>query len=273
MLARIFTRQTRATPDDCLAFVGEPNLFAAEYYDEIHISVSFTYDIEYGYKLFEIWSGRTDKISIGGPAFNNPGGDFVPGKYLKFGYVITSRGCPNNCWFCSVPSREGNVIKELPITNGWNILDDNLLACSDDHITSVFAMLQRVKKQYHKRIQFTGGLEAARLKDWHIHNLSLLKPEQIFLAYDTLDDYEPLLIAGKKLSDSGINKGALRCYVLCGYIGDSFDKAELRMRQVIDAGFIPMAMLYRDDKGIINRDWGKFSRLWSRPAIIKTLAK
>ena len=35
------------------------------------------------------------------------GGDFVPGRYLAPGYVITSRGCPNRCWFCSVWRREG----------------------------------------------------------------------------------------------------------------------------------------------------------------------
>ena len=57
-------------------------------------------------------------VHMGGPAFNMPGGDFVPGMYLKKGYVITSRGCPNRCWFCSVPRREGGRLRELPITEG-----------------------------------------------------------------------------------------------------------------------------------------------------------
>jgi hypothetical protein len=79
---------------------------------------------------------------------------------LKKGYVITSRGCPNRCWFCSVWRREGEVIRELPVTDGWNVLDDNLLVCSENHIRAVFAMLARQRRMP----LFTGGLEAAWLK-------------------------------------------------------------------------------------------------------------
>jgi hypothetical protein len=32
-------------------------------------------------------------VKVGGPAFSAPGGDFIPGRYMKRGYVITSRGC------------------------------------------------------------------------------------------------------------------------------------------------------------------------------------
>ncbi len=71
---------------------------------------------------------------------------------MKKGYVITSRGCPNRCWFCAVPKREGGRLRELPVTDGWIITDDNFLACSAKHIDQVFAML---KRQPH-RPQFTG---------------------------------------------------------------------------------------------------------------------
>ena len=102
------------------------------------------------------------------------GEEFTPGMYLKKGYVITSRGCPHKCWYCSVHDREGDI-RELPITAGWNVLDDNLLACSDLHIKSVFEMLMKVKKITHKRIEFTGGFEASRLQGWHIDYL-LMNP-------------------------------------------------------------------------------------------------
>ena len=70
----------------------------------------------------------------------------MPGMYLKKGYVITSRGCPNRCWFCSVPRREGGRLRELPITEGNIVLDDNLLACSRQHIEAVFEMLGRQER-------------------------------------------------------------------------------------------------------------------------------
>jgi hypothetical protein len=165
MIARVFPRRTRATPTDEYTFTGEPTWFLP-LISEVHVSVAFTYDLPRAEKLARAWE-RVAPVKIGGPATGMPGGDFIPGRYLAEGYVITSRGCPNRCWFCSVPKREGGL-RELPIREGWNVLDDNLLACSDDHIRAVFMMLRGVR---HHRVEFTGGLEAARLKPWHAESL------------------------------------------------------------------------------------------------------
>jgi len=75
--------------------------------DEVHVSVAFTYDMPKATQLAESWLKTGLTVHMGGPAFSAPGGDFAPGMYLKQGYVITSRGCNNRCWFCSVPAREG----------------------------------------------------------------------------------------------------------------------------------------------------------------------
>lgn len=139
-IARVFPRRTKASPVDALAFYDEPGLFPVEA-DQVHVSVTFTYDIPRAERLAKAWE-RVAQVTMGGPAMGAAGGDFTPGMYLKPGYVITSRGCPNWCWFCSVPKREGDI-RELPITEGYNVLDDNLLACSEEHIRKVFAMLKR----------------------------------------------------------------------------------------------------------------------------------
>lgn len=34
------------------------------------------------------------------------------------------------------------------------------------------------------------------------------------------------------------------------------------------AGFMPYAMLYRDERGKVDRDWARFQREWLRPAIV-----
>lgn len=129
-IARVFPRRTAATPEDPFAFTGPPPCGELPGISEIHISVAFTYDMQKAEQLADMWSATGLPVRMGGPAFCEPGGAFVPGRYLKYGYVITSRGCPNRCWFCAVPKREGGVLRELPITSGWNVLDDNLLACS-----------------------------------------------------------------------------------------------------------------------------------------------
>lgn len=269
-IARVFPRITKATPSDEYTFYDAPGMFLPEI-DEVHISVAFTYDLRRAEELERQWR-HVAPVKIGGPALNEPGGEFVPGMYVKPGYVITSRGCPNKCWFCSVWRREGSEIRELDVKEGNNILDDNLLACSDDHIRKVFAML---KRQEFGRPEFTGGLEAARLKDWHIEELRKLKPKSIFFAYDTPDDYEPLVEAGKKLLRAGFTTTShtLRAYVLIGWPRDTFEKAEKRLIDAIRAGFFPMAMLYRDKEGKTSPQWERFQREWARPSIVGTKAK
>jgi hypothetical protein len=89
-------------------------------------------------------------------------------------------------------------------TDGWSVLDDNLLACSDGHIKNVFAMLSR----QNRRPFFTGGLEVAKLKPWYVTELAKLKPAEMFFAYDTPNDREPLYEAGKMLAEARYGKRA-----------------------------------------------------------------
>lgn len=265
-IIRVFPSKTTATPDpltDADVRIGQlPSLFDEA--DEVHISVAFTWNRRWAEEAAKEWE-YVAPVKVGGPAYNEPGGDFVPGMYLKRGYVITSRGCPNRCWFCAVPKREGGVLRELPITDGWILADDNLLACSPAHIDAVFEMLSR---QPHKP-RFTGGLEAALLTPAVAVRLKSLKPESLFFAYDTPNDLEPLRAAGQMLHDAGfsVSSHTLRCYILCGYKGDTFDKAQRRMGEAWDAGFMPFAMLYRDEKGEVNKEWKQFQRQWANPVI------
>ncbi len=260
-IIRVFPRRTKATPDDELAVCRYPELFDEA--DEVHISVTFSWDMPKAESLAKSWSAVAP-VKMGGPAIGDAGHDFTPGLYLKQGYVITSRGCPNKCWFCDVWKREGNI-RELPVTEGWIVQDDNILACSDKHFVEVCEMLKRQKEQP----TFSGGLEAARLTPWHVERLARIKPKQLFFAYDTPDDYEPLVQAGRLLIDAGLSMNALRCYVLCGYPKDTFEDAEKRMEQTILAGFMPAAMLYRNKAGFTEREWRKFARFWMRPAIFR----
>jgi hypothetical protein len=190
---------------------------------------------------------------------------FTPGQYLKPGCTITSRGCPNRCWFCSVPKRDGNI-RELPITEGWNVFDDNLLACSERHILSVVDMLRQQKR----RPEFTGGLEAARLTPALAEILRWARPKQLFFAYDTPDDWEPLVRGAAMCWQAGFTKAShcLRAYVLCGWPKDTMAAADARMRQVLSLGVMPMAMLWRDQRGLKNPAWRHFQNIWARPQIV-----
>jgi len=170
-LLRVFPRRTRATPDDELAFVGDPTLFAAG--DRVHVSVAFTEDKPEAERLAASWR-HVAPTEVGGVAYGDPGAEFIPGRYIKHGYTFTSRGCPRRCWFCSVWKRDP-VPRLLPIQDGWNILDDNLLACPEPHVRAVFAMLARQRR----RVAFTGGLEAVALQDYQVGLLADLTPREL----------------------------------------------------------------------------------------------
>lgn len=262
-IARVFPERTVATPDDSLAFINcGPDLFTPEV-DEVHISVAFTWHRQRAEELASLWK-PVAPVKIGGPGWNNdPGADFVPGLYVKKGYTITSRGCPNRCWFCSVWKRESGL-KELPITKGNIVQDDNLLACSQRHIIEVFKMLGRQRRAAHLM-----GLEAKRLQPWHIDFLCCINPAAMWFAYDTPDDLEPLITASKMLQEAGFKRDKLFCYCLIGQPRDTFSSAEKRLRLAWSLGFIPFAMLWRDLNGNRDPEWRKFSRSWCRPASIK----
>ncbi|MCL2501460.1 MAG: hypothetical protein FWE90_14150 [Defluviitaleaceae bacterium] len=277
-IIRIFPRRTKATPDDSLAFTTSPtkeilcNLNKMNgNIKEAHVSVAFTYDMPKAVQLAQDWYKAGFGVKMGGPAFNSPGGDFVPGLYLKEGYVITSRGCHGSCWFCSSPQREGGI-RELPIQSGWNVLDDNLLACSDSHIKAVFEML------FHQpqRPVFTGGLDKYLLQEWHVDLLRQAKTERMYFAYDSPEDFDALINAGKMLRDGGIKDTSghkLKCYVLIGYPDDTMANAEKRLFDTWRAGFWPYAMLYRNEQGETAEDWRKFQRTWARPQIVYHMLK
>jgi hypothetical protein len=269
MLARVFPRRTNATPEDRYAFVGCPPANLPDDITEVHISVSFTFDLDEAERLHAAWS-KIAPTTIGGPAMGQRGEEFVPGRYLREGYVITSRGCNGGCWFCGVPKREGKI-RELPIQPGWNVLDDNLLACSDAHIREVFNMLGGQKTQ-GKRTLFTGGLEAALVREWHIELLKKLRPKEIFFGCDTEEKFYHLRQAVKLFKEADYHShNTLRAYVLIGYPNDTPEAAEKRLRRVKDIGVCPMAMLYRDMSGSViqhEKDWRRLQRLWARPALI-----
>lgn len=267
-LIRVFPRKTKATPVDPLAYFGPPDLLAEA--DEVHVSVTFTYDKSIAEELAEQWR-YVASTKVGGVAYGDAGAEFVPGRYIKPGYIFTSRGCPRRCWFCSVWKRDP-VPRLLPIIDGWNILDDNLLACPREHVEAVFAMLRRQKR----RVEFTGGLEALSLEDYQVDLLASLMPRpSMFFAYDPGDKFETLEHAARRLLAAGFTAAShrMRVYVLIGYPKDTFAEAEKRLHQMLSIGFTPHAMLWDPETPSAERyrpspEWKKFQRRWARPAII-----
>lgn len=84
MIARVFPRRTAMTPRDGLAFFKEPTIeniadcIKADV-TEVHISVTFTWDILRAEDLYYAWQILGVPVEVGGPAFDDRMGDFTPG--------------------------------------------------------------------------------------------------------------------------------------------------------------------------------------------------
>ena len=261
-MIRVFTHKTKWTPDDDLSFIGWPPLFRPD--DQpVKVSVTFKCDIELGQRLKDAWSVYYSDVQLGGPAFDDPGDEFMPGRFIKSGVTITSRGCSKRCPWCFVPKREG-PIRELPIVAGNIIQDNNLLACSKSHIFKVFEMLQTQKK-----VKFSGGIDSTLLKEWHRPLFDSINLYEIWLACDSWASVKPLIKAVEILNGMPINKK--RCYVMIGFNGETLSQAESRLEMVYGLDLLPFCQLYQGDKKIIyDDDWKSLARKWSRPAAYRS---
>lgn len=262
-IIRVFPRKTKWSPTDDLAFFDEPPLFALPDLP-VMVSVTFSWDIERGKRLGDSWGKRSREVWIGGPAFDDPGEEFVPGRFLCKGVTITSRGCRKKCKFCYVPKREGHI-RELPIRDGWVVQDNNLLACSAIHIAKVFDMLE------HQPIpaSFPGGLDLDYLTRWHVSCLKELRAKHRFaalwVAFDGPRGMKNLDKAKDFLSD--FSQEQKFAYVLVGYKDDTHSDAEGRCEKVYNADFLPFAMLW---DGNSDPTWKALQRKWARPAIYRS---
>jgi hypothetical protein len=269
--ARVFPRKTSMSPTDQDCYFGYPP-FQTPKYDQVHISVCFTWDIPRAQNLAAQWASY-GPVTVGGPAYDDPGDNFTPGLYIREGVTITSRGCPHKCSFCFVPAREGKI-RELRIHAGNVVQDNNLLACSKQHVLKVFEML-RGQRQIH----FAGGLEPDRVTDWVVEELRSLRIAQIWLSYDQPDRKVSLKKAVGKLTPY-FRRNQLRCYVLIGHEGDTAEKAEGRLREAWEIGTLPFAMRYRTAEArwggtflYKDRAWNELAKLWSTPGITRSIMR
>ncbi len=268
-IIRVFPRRTKWTPNDELSFMGEPPIIGKPPDLPVCVSCSFTWDINECERLYRAWKAHYSNVQIGGPAFGDAGNDFIPGRFIKNNVVITSRGCPKDCPWCFVQEREGQI-RELPITDGYIIQDNNLLACSIQHVRKVFNMLST---QRHAAVFM--GMDAEYLTQEHVDMLNSIKVDRMFFAYDHWGSMYHMEKTAEMLS--GYNRDKKRCYVLINYYdNDSVIKAEKRLLKIWDLGFMPYSMLYRDDsmkKKHISKDWQDITRIFSRPAIMRGYCK
>lgn len=247
LVARVFPSKTNLTPEDEHCYFGPPGMFIPDY-DEVHISVTFTWDLPKAEKLVKLWEGVAPVVKMGGPATGDGGGEFTPGLYVKKGVVATSRGCPNKCGFCFVPKR-CDGLKLLRVQPGNTVIDDNLLACPREHVEAVFRMLKG-----QTRVNLCGGLELRFIEGWVVDLLSQISLSKAWIAMDN-EKEEPLMREKVSMMRERLRRDQVRCYVLVGFAGDTVSRASKRLEAAWQAGCLPFPMRYRGPESTEQNKW------------------
>ncbi len=269
MILRVFPQRTSYTPTDDYVRIGEPDMLPLPSdVTECHISCTFTWDTSRVLQLLPVWQRQLFRgcpVKIGGPGFGDSDGPFVAGRYVKQGISISSRGCPNNCPWCFVPEREGKL-RLLPICPGNRVQDNAVMAFPRHHFQNLCHMLKD-----QRGIVFAGGLEARRLRAWHVEALRTIDPRRIREFWFAADSEAALKPLAKALALLGgdWNRRKLRCYVLVGFGGESVSQAKTRLEKVWEIGCLPFVQVYRPPDAEhyeVAPKWKALRREWSRPA-------
>lgn len=275
---RVFPDRNKWTPDDEWAFFGDlplETMRPGTPETPVMVSVTFTWWRRRAEQIAESWRTHYKNVRVGGPAYDDPGGEFTPGRFIKNGCTITTRGCPKKCGWCSVPKREG-ALRLLPIQPGWIVQDNNLLASSlpspiyseaqaRAHFDAVFEMLRAQKRACY----FNGGLDKHFLKPWHVPYFDSIPIGELWWACDEPDDFRWLERVKELFAHVPMRK--MRCYTMLGYEGETLAEAEKRIERVFDMGFMPFSQLYQPPSAdvptkVYGPEWKAVNRKWSRPA-------
>ena len=113
-----------------------------------------------------------------------------------------------------MPGREGRLCL-LEIKPGWDVLDNDLLACPRPHIEAVVDMLEGQPKP----ARFTGGIDARLCQPWFARRMAGMRVQILYTAFDHPSAQPDVERAVKMLRDAGLSQRQVGCYVLVGYDG------------------------------------------------------
>lgn len=162
-------------------------------------------------------------------------------------YGFLTRGCPRQCPFCIVSSKEGcKSYKVSDLLDFWNgqkyikLLDPNIFASPDCNEL----LTQLVKSNSY--VDFTQGLDIRLLNQSNMRLLSSIKVKNIHFAWDLPDNddffinrfeffksYFPKLVSNRLVS----------VYVLCNY-NTTLDYDLFRINTLKKLGYLPYVMIY-----------------------------
>ena len=184
-----------------------------------------------------------------------------------FGFL--SRGCPNNCGFCIVTSREGcKSVRVAELSEFWRgqrnikLMDANLLACRDQDLL-IHSLISS-----GAQIDYTQGLDARFIDEHTAQLLCRTNIKMVHLAFDLMK-FEREIVCGLEIFRRHFQKSDRSCqvYILTNY-NTTHAEDWYRVRRVIELGYQPDVRIYR--KGTHDRFLTDLSRWANAHALYRS---
>lgn len=162
-------------------------------------------------------------------------------------YGFLTRGCPNNCGFCSVSQKEGRCSCKVADLSEWwtgqrNIVlcDPNLLACRD-HMDLLHQLVE--SKAW---IDVNQGFDARLLTPENIAAIKHLKIKEIHFAWDQMKNSKRIirgLNTWKRFGKKDSHGAWGTVYVLVNF-DTTMAENLFRIYKLVEMDFTPYVMIY-----------------------------
>lgn len=225
-----------------------------ENYDVVYKSKVFTFTKEDNTcinagRIIKAGTGYRDYTTVLPEEIEHTCPDYSLYPQYKEAYGFLTRGCPNKCPWCIVPSKEGVIRPHADITEFLAgrkraILMDNNVLASDGGLSQIEKIAD-----LGIRVDFNQGLDA-RIVAGNPDIARLLARvkwiKRIRFACDTKAQMSSIENVVRLLGSHGIKSEKIFCYVL---VKQDTDDALERLRFLKELGITPFAQPYRDFDG------------------------
>ena len=162
-------------------------------------------------------------------------------------YGFLTRGCPRNCSFCHVGSKEGCKSRKVAnLSEFWHgqkrivLCDPNILACKD-HPDLLDQLIQS-----GSQVEFNQGLDIRLINERNIEQLKQIRIWKPHFAYDRYEDkeiIEPKMRMVREVTGWHKNNVALTVFILTNY-NTSLEQDIERIQFCRSLGWSPYPMIY-----------------------------
>ncbi len=267
------------------------NPISSEKMDIVYMSKMFSFTSDYPYpinadKVIKSGSGYAIKIADGKEIYDKsvdvnlpyeiehiyPDYSLYPDLTKDTAYGFLTRGCPRNCDFCHVGTKEGQCsVKTADLSEFWDgqkniiLCDPNLIACKDWK-----NLLQQLidSKAY---IDINQGIDIRLMTEEKAEIISRLKIKNIHFAWDRYGEKDvilPKLQMFKSITNWNFRK--MTVFVLVNF-DTTFEQDLERVYTLRDMGFNPYIMIYNKSETERKSNIRKLQRWVNNRVIFRTV--